>query len=54
MTSGKTVVSQEARNLLADQYEAEGKPWFAYDIRHNKGKQFDAALIVITKVLEVQ
>jgi hypothetical protein len=53
MTSGKSsLISQEARNLLADQYDAEGKPWFAHDIRHNKGKQFNAALIVLTRVLE--
>lgn len=45
-------ISQEARRLLADQYDSDGKHWFAFDIRTGRSKQFDGALKIITRTLK--
>ena len=51
MTSVNMLIGKEARRLLADQYMADNKPWFAHDIMKGQSKQFDASLRVISDLL---
>lgn len=45
-------IAPGARELLAWQYDTEGKPWFAHDIRKGSSKQFDVSLRVISMILK--
>jgi hypothetical protein len=48
----KASISQQARQLLADAYTAQNKPWFASEILKGWSQQFDTTLILLTQLLD--
>lgn len=48
------LISKEARELLASEYDLDGKHFLANHVREGKATQFEAALRVITVLLALR
>jgi hypothetical protein len=44
------MITQKARELLAEEYRATGKPWFAVVALNPDYHQFDVALTIISRL----